>query len=126
MQIIPSEHQEQTKIIAYCKLKNIPIFHIPNGSYKSYTARIKAKKDGLKSGVPDLMIPIPAKNYHGLFIELKRVKLSKVSLNQKLWIKLLNEQGYKAVICYGGEEAIKCIDGYINFNKQELEDANIK
>jgi len=112
--LIPSEHQEQTKIIAYCNLKNIPIFHIPNGSYKSYLARIKAKKDGLKSGVPDLMIPIASKEYHGLFIELKRVKYSTISNNQKLWIKLLNDQGYKAVICYGGLEAIECIDEYLD------------
>jgi len=112
--LIPSEHQEQTKIIQYCKLKNIPIFHIPNGSYKSYTARIKAKKDGLKSGVPDLMIPVASKEYHGLFIELKRVRYSTISNNQKLWIKLLNDQGYKAIICYGGLEAIECIDGYLS------------
>ena len=111
--LIPTEHQEQSLVIQYCNLKKIPIFHIPNGSYKSLTARVKAKKEGLKSGIPDLMIPVANKNYHGLFIEMKRVKNSKVSVHQKQWIELLNKQGYKAIVCYGNNEAIKEIENYI-------------
>ena len=111
--IIPTEHQEQVIIVKYCTLKKIPIFHIPNGSYKSMTARIKSKQEGLKSGVPDLMIPIAKKGFHGLFIELKRIKNSKVSDSQKEWIDILNSQGYRAVICYGSGEAIKEIENYL-------------
>ena len=112
-QVIPTEHQEQVVIVKYCTLKKIPIFHIPNGSYKSMTARIKSKQEGLKSGVPDLMIPIARKDYHGLFIELKRIKDSKVSDSQKEWIDILNSQGYRAVVCYGSSEAIKEIENYL-------------
>ncbi|MCT7911667.1 VRR-NUC domain-containing protein [Arcobacter lacus] len=111
--IIPTEHQEQSLVIQYCNLRKIPIFHIPNGSYKSLTARIKAKKEGLVSGIPDLMIPVANKDYHGLFIEMKRVKNSKVSVQQKQWIDLLNNQGYKAIVCYGSSAAIKEIEEYI-------------
>ena len=111
--LIPTEHQEQSIVIKYCGLKKIPIFHIPNGSYKSVTARTKSKQEGLKAGVPDLMLPIPNKKYHGLFIEMKRIKNSKVSVQQKEWIDLLNKQGYKAVVCYGNNEAIKEIENYI-------------
>lgn len=112
-QLIPTEHQEQSLVIQYCNLKKIPIFHIPNGSYKSLTARVKAKKEGLKSGIPDLMIPVANKNYHGLFIEMKRIKNSKVSVQQKQWIELLNNRGYKAIVCYGSSAAIKEIEDYI-------------
>lgn len=112
MKIIPTEHQEQSIIIKYCELKKIPVFHIPNGSYKSFTARIKSKQEGLKPGVPDLMIPITNKEYCGLFIELKRLKGSKVSEYQKQWIELLNKQGYRAIVCYGSSEAIKEIESY--------------
>ena len=111
--IIPTEHQEQSLVIQYCNLRKIPIFHIPNGSYKSLTARIKAKKEGLVSGIPDLMIPVANKDYHGLFIEMKRIKNSKVSVQQKYWIELLNKQGYKAIVCYGSSAAIKEIEEYI-------------
>ena len=111
--LIPTEHQEQSLVIKYCTLKKIPIFHIPNGSYKSVTARTKSKQEGLKAGVPDLMIPVANKNHHGLFIEMKRVKNSKVSVHQKQWIELLNKQGYKAIVCYGNNEAIKEIENYI-------------
>lgn len=111
--LIPTEHQEQSIVVKYCTLKKIPIFHIPNGSYKSVTARMKAKKEGLVSGIPDLMIPVANKNHHGLFIEMKRVKNSKVSVQQKQWIELLNKQGYKAIVCYGSSAAIKEIEEYI-------------
>ena len=111
--LIPTEHQEQSLVVKYCTLKKIPIFHIPNGSYKSVTARTKSKQEGLKSGIPDLMIPVANKNYHGLFIEMKRIKNSKVSVHQKQWIELLNKQGYKAIVCYGNNEAIKEIENYI-------------
>ena len=111
--LIPTEHQEQSLVVKYCTLKKIPIFHIPNGSYKSVTARTKSKQEGLKAGVPDLMIPVPNKNHHGLFIEMKRVKNSKVSVHQKQWIELLNKQGYKAIVCYGNKEAIQEIENYI-------------
>ena len=111
--IIPTEHQEQSLVIQYCNLRKIPIFHIPNGSYKSLTARIKSKKEGLVSGIPDLMIPIANKEFHGLFIEMKRVKNSKVSVQQLKWIELLNKQGYKAIVCYGSSAAIKEIEEYI-------------
>ena len=111
--LIPTEHQEQSLVVKYCTLKKIPIFHIPNGSYKSVTARTKSKQEGLKAGVPDLMLPVPNKNHHGLFIEMKRVKNSKVSVQQKQWIELLNKQGYKAIVCYGNNEAIKEIENYI-------------
>ena len=111
--LIPTEHQEQSLVVKYCTLKKIPIFHIPNGSYKSVTARIKAKQEGLVSGIPDLMIPVANKDYHGLFIEMKRIKNSKVSVHQKQWIDLLNKQGYKAIVCYGNKEAIQEIENYI-------------
>lgn len=111
--IIPTEHQEQSLVIQYCNLRKIPIFHIPNGSYKSVTARTKSKQEGLKAGVPDLMIPVAKGNYHGLFIEMKRVKKSKVLVQQLKWIELLNKQGYKAIVCYGSNMAIKEIEEYI-------------
>lgn len=52
--IIPTEHQEQVIIIKYCDLKRIPIFAIPNGTYKSKTNRRIMKAEGLRSGIPSI------------------------------------------------------------------------
>ena len=73
---------------------------------------------GLKKGVPDNFIAEPRGKYNGLFIELKRAKksLSKKSEEQKRWIKALNEKGYKAVFCYGAEEAKREVLKYLDKN----------
>ena len=116
---IPSEHHEQVIVVCYCRAKRVPIFAIPNGTYLNGTALQRAKQmnnlkaEGLKIGVPDLFVPVVNKEFAGLFIEMKRIKNSKVSKEQLEWIDLLNKQGYKAVICNGSSEAIKTIEEYM-------------
>jgi hypothetical protein len=65
------------------------------------------------AGVPDLFLAIPNKDYHGLFIEMKRETKSKVSDNQKEVIALLKSQGYAVEICYGFQEAVDCFNNYL-------------
>ena len=110
---IPLEHAEQVEVIKHCDDKNIPIFSIPNGANKSMGQRMKFKAEGLRSGVPDTFIPVPRGIWHGLFIELKRLKGSKHDDNQKQWCELLTKQGYKVVIAYGHREAIGYIEAYL-------------
>ena len=76
----------------------------------------KAKKQGLTKGIPDIMLPVPKNNYHGLFIELKRIKGGKVSPEQELFLKALEKQGYKAVVCHGHKEAIETIKQYLGID----------
>lgn len=115
----PSEHQEQCTVIQYCKAKKILVFAIPNANAMSSLNKTmavktmaKLKKEGLKSGVPDLFIPMPTSKHHGLFIEMKRQKGSSISLEQKAWIATLSNEGYKAVICKGAKMAIEEIEKY--------------
>jgi hypothetical protein len=68
---------------------------------------------GVKSGVPDLFLPVPRGKYHGLWIEMKRTEDGKVSENQKWWIGALNKLGYRAEVCYGAEQAIKLLTEYL-------------
>lgn len=90
------------------------IFHIANGGSRGKAEAGRFRAEGVKSGVPDLMLPVPIGIYAGLFIELKRVKGGKVSENQKKWIADLNANGYYATVCHGAEEAIKTIEKYMN------------
>lgn len=47
------------------------LYHIPN-EIKCNAAQGKQRKDiGVKSGVPDLCLPVARGQYHGLYIEMK-------------------------------------------------------
>ena len=97
-----SEHQEQCLLIEWMELQHpsVRIFAIPNGSYKGIQARIKAKKEGLRSGVLDLMVPA-----WKLFIEMKKEKGGKLSETQKDWKQYLESVGYSVIVAHGFKDA---------------------
>ena len=101
-----TESYEQKQLIQWCRTdpRMQFLFHIPNETVGGQKWVIRNRQLGAKSGVPDLMLPIPAKGYHGLFIEMK-TKTGRISESQKRWLKSLNELGYLAVIARGWEEA---------------------
>lgn len=67
---------------------------------------------GLKAGMPDLMLFVPRKDSHALFLELK-TKKGKVSKVQEEFHDKLVEQGYTVIVCYGFEEAVSSIQEYM-------------
>ena len=75
-------------------------------------ARFKA--EGVKAGVPDLFLPVPRCEKHGLWIEMKRREGGRVSEHQSEWIQQLLAQGYAVEVCYGWEEASKVLLGYLS------------
>jgi len=115
---VSSEHIEQCKVVAFCEnypqLRNI--FRQGNGGKRSIVSAMKAKAEGEKNGIPDLFLPLPTSEYHGLFIEMKKLKGGVVSEYQKDWLERLNTAGYKAVVCKGHLEAISVLCEYINVN----------
>ncbi len=112
VQPLTTEDDEQITVIQYCELKHIIAIHIPNESKRSVAYGAKMKRMGLRKGFPDIFIPTARKDFHGLFIELKRDRKSRVNPEQTAWITYLNKQGYKAMICYGATEAINEIEKY--------------
>lgn len=87
---------------------------IPNGlaaSSRGEAARMKAQ--GMKSGVPDLLLPYPCGGYAGLWIELKRRSGGKLSAPQQDWLTYLGHVGYCAVCCRGWDEARERIEAYL-------------
>lgn len=116
-----TEAQHQAKLIKWTQLPSIReqypelklLHHIPNGGKRDSIEAKHLKIQGVKSGVPDLCLPVARKNYHGLYIELK-TETGRPSDNQKWWIEELNGQQYKAVICHGWEEARECLTDYLN------------
>lgn len=107
----PTEHQIQCAVVDFCALKGIPIFAIPNGGDRHVAVAVKLKKEGVKSGVPDLFIPIIRGKVGGMFIEMKR-KGGKLSDVQKFWLNQLEEEGYRVKVAFSVDEAIKAIEDY--------------
>lgn len=107
-----NEAKEQEVVVHYCIIKRIPLFSVPNGGSRNKIEAANLKRQGLKAGVPDLMIPVAKHGYHGLFIEMK-VGYNKPTEKQVKWITLLRKNGYFVEVCYGANEAISVIDKYI-------------
>ena len=120
----PYEDQEQEAFVKWLDDNGYPRFRVPNETYtKSHKQRIKNKKLGVSSGVPDLAVIVPDVWYvYGenvppntytsrlVFIEMKRKKGGVTSVNQKRWIKTLNKAGVETVVCKGCDAAIEFIE----------------
>lgn len=96
-------------------------FAVPNGAYLFGTAgqrsaqMARLKRQGLKTGVPDVVIAIPIAPYHGLYVELKREREArpKTSDEQQTWLAKLAGQGYCAKLAYGFDEAQQVVRDYL-------------
>lgn len=107
-----TEESEQIAVVEWCELYRIPVVHIPNEGKRSQAYGLKLRRLGMRRGFPDLFVPDARGGFHGLFIEMKKDKKSTVSRDQKKWIDYLSRMGYKALVCYGSDEAIRTIKQY--------------
>lgn len=123
-----TEHDEQRALFEWAEWNRgrwpvlALMFAIPNGAAvrhqtnqrgKTFSIEgAKLKAEGLKSGIPDIFLPVPAINCHGLFIEMK-TKTGAVSGAQKAWHTLLRSQGYFVTVCRGWMEARNEIVAYL-------------
>jgi hypothetical protein len=103
----------QKAVARYLDTIRVLWFHCPNEIKASPQYLKKRKLLGVKSGVPDVCILEPNKDYKGLFIELK-VGYNKPSENQKKWIENLEKRGYKTLISYSLDEVIDVVNDYLN------------
>lgn len=115
---VPTEAQEQEVLFrwaqwAMCTHPELKLlYHIPNEGKRSISNGAALRRQGLKSGAPDLCLPVSNGKYHALYIELKH-KGEKPSLQQQNWIDWLNMYGNRAVWCQGWETAAKEIERYL-------------
>jgi VRR-NUC domain. len=121
----PSEHEEQVRLFEVCKLheKKYPglelIHAIPNGGERHAAVAAKLKAEGVKAGVPDIFLPVPKGNAHGLYIELKAIGGS-VTDKQRAMMAGLSRQGYACLVCYGWENAWREIEAYMKTESVHL------
>lgn len=106
---IPTEAAEQAVVVQYCRMLGLRFFRVPNETYtKSWKQKNVNKMLGVSAGVPDLFV-LPTK-HKIIGIEMKRIKGSRTSEEQKEWVAALNYAGIQTRICKGAEEAIAFID----------------
>ncbi len=86
--------------------------HVPNGGKRDAATAIALKRQGVKAGVPDIVLPAVRAEYHGLYIELKAGKNTATN-NQKRWLEFLRQQGYFTAVCYGWKIAAELIETYL-------------
>lgn len=112
-----SEAKLQTSIAKYIDLcsnaKGILWTATANGMRTHLSVAKKMKAQGLKRGVPDILVFEPNGKYKGLMIELK-IKGNYPTKEQKEWIAELNERGYYACVCTGFDEFRKVFNQYFN------------
>ncbi len=92
------------------------LYAIPNGGSRDHIEAATLKRTGLKSGVPDLCLPVPRSAFSALYIEMKRPG-GYVSSNQRWWINRLMQEGNYVAVCYGWEKARKTIEWYLSLTK---------
>ncbi|MEN6312770.1 MAG: VRR-NUC domain-containing protein [Clostridiaceae bacterium] len=113
-----SESTEQQALFEWAEItaKKTPelklLFAVPNGGKRNITTAVRLKKEGVKSGVPDICLPVPCGGFHGLYIEMK-VGRNKPAANQIWWIGQLRKHGYRVDVCYSWGEAVKVITEYM-------------
>lgn len=87
------------------------LFAIPN-ERRSPKERRYFAAEGVKTGVPDICLPVARGPFHGLYIELKYGD-NKATEAQKGWLEALQREGYLALVCTGFEEAKATIEEYL-------------
>ena len=112
--VFPLEIAEQSQVVEYLELLKlqgkITLFSaVPNNTFtNSWNQKRKQVKEGVRQGVPDLLILTPSTI---LFLEMKRVKGGVVSEDQKAWILALQDRpGVVAKVAHGFIEARNIIE----------------
>ena len=124
---VPSEDDEQMMVIRWAAhmMGRWPdlkwLYHIPNGGKRGKVEAARFKAMGVKAGVPDLFLPVPCGQYHGLYIEMKRQKGGKLSRDQREWIDGLRRNGYRVWRCNGAKEAIDVLEAYMRERERKEE-----
>ena len=120
-----SEQQIQTDFFSWlsvleARFPELGLFYaIPNGSHKSFTARMVHQATGLKSGVPDTHLPLAMNGTRGLWIEFKS-KTGKLSENQERWITMLRCAGHRVEVCRSWIAAANVVIEYLQLPLEKI------
>jgi hypothetical protein len=116
---VPSEHQSQCMVISWWRLActgyqlpEFALFAIPNGGARDPITGSRLKAEGVRPGIPDLMLAVKRGDYGGLAIEMKKIG-NQTNPTQKKVLAYLNHAGYAWDVCWTAEAAIATIKHYL-------------
>lgn len=102
---LQEEHNHQAAYFRILKLneRRFPelafIFAVPNAAKRSPQLGMWMVKEGLVAGVPDIIIPMARRGYHGAFLETKFGN-NKMSPAQIKFRDFLSKENYFVLACY--------------------------
>lgn len=109
---VPTESQEGDILVAYLRVRGIKFTHIPNETGHTPEAKrraIRMKRQGTSKGFVDYVIVLPGVGL--LCPELKRVRGSAISQEQRDWVDALNTvPGVEAFIAKGAQAVIDRVE----------------
>lgn len=88
------------------------LYAVPNGGARNVITGGRLKREGVRSGIPDLQLDVARGEYHGLRIEMKTAR-GKVSASQDSFLGALIAQGYATAVCRSADSAIRTIQEYL-------------
>lgn len=122
-----SEATEQIEVVAWCRqaAEAVPamrslhlLYHVPNGGKRNKLEAANLKQEGVKSGVPDLVLPVARGAYIGLYVEMKYGD-NRESKNQIDWLTSLQAERHFVCVCYSARLALDIIERYIRLKPGE-------
>ena len=127
-----SEHAEQCAVASYLDFLGVLWFAVPSGELRHIAVASRLQKEGVKRGVPDILVLEPRAGYHGLLLEMKKsdLKPSRIplwgegsdpmtwkasGLSEEQWefLKRAHQRGYLVRVGYGALHAKEIVDGYL-------------
>lgn len=117
------EHDAQAQFFDWCNQNayRAPelnwFFAVPNGGFRHVEVGKMLKKEGVKSGVEDILFLGARNGYHFLAIEAKS-DTGTVDKTQKPWHAEHQREGGKVVVAYGADEMIAAACEYLGIKRE--------
>lgn len=119
--IAPLEEEIQAAFFEWWELwappRRIPTqlcFAIPNGGHRHPAVAAKLKAQGVRAGVSDVFLMVPAGGFHALILEFKRQgEKVKPGGSQEAFISEVRLRAYNALVVQSTEEAIRAVQQYL-------------
>lgn len=110
----PTEHQIQVALFDWLKLVHPGVFAfaVPNAAKRSVRLAAYLKAEGLRPGVPDVVIAQPVGRWPGMYLELKSEN-GVLSVDQEKSLQHLMRAGYACAVAYSIDEARDLIEIYL-------------
>lgn len=110
----PSEAQIQVAVVDWCLLQHHgaqDVIHIPNEGKRSVVTGVRLKKQGLRPGVADLLVPCARGGWIGAWVELK-AHGKKPTADQAAFLARMAKLGHATAWFDNVNETIQWLDDY--------------